>query len=498
MKRMAIAIILVVMLFAGCNEHTGNDNPETVEVAKKNDTESITPSHEKDENQVGNKVEIDNPPNSPYQDEIAYSIFEKGKSFQVGDLVIMGNYAHGVNYYIPIQWLVLEEKNGAVLLLSLYGISVEEFYDEFYFENTDLPEVITWENSTVRAWLNEVFFQSAFYKSEQECIKSSMIDTQDNSIYGTSGGESTQDYLFLLSEDEVKRYLDSDEERKTQTVPAMRPEYGVPENEVSSEDYNGWWLRSLGEYGDTISYVTTSGEVNMSGTTVWDSYIAVRPAMWVDLDSVRQYSEWLYGRKTVDDINRVDEGVYQQILHSLPEYKSSFESIGLSYKTVKELGLYDTYSSFVLVGEDAIKCVQMLGEQWCKADEGVGIREVRGNYSIFETSNTLNTIFMRDECIWELPSLKNQYIPRSFLLSTIDGTNQISEIEFTGYVKNMEEKEEMVGLINELLKLMNTGTEVSTKEPCGSYKLGSILLSISCVAGMYSEELGEYYNIRFY
>lgn len=504
MKKIAIVIILVVMLFVGCNIYTSEPNQEDVEATQKSGTESITLLHEKDEmitpdeNQVENNGETEELSNTLDLNEKIYSIFEKRKSFQEGDLVTFGNYAHSEYSYIPIQWVVLEEKNGALLLLSLYGISVEAFYDEYYFQEMEFPEEITWENSTVRAWLNDVFFQRAFYKSEQECIKNCTIYTQENSIYGTSGGENTKDYIFLLSEDEAKKYFCSDEERITKTVPAVDREYNILEKEVSPEDYDGWWLRSPGESGDTISYVTTYGEIVMSGTVAWDPFIAVRPAMWVDLNSVQQYSNWLHDSQSWGDARYVDEISYQQILRSLPEYETSSEPIGLSYKTVKEMGLYDNCSSLLLEGKASMESMQLLGEQWCRAEENTCIREKRGNYSMYETSDTLNTIFMRYEYIWDLPCEKNHYTPRFFLIKSIDGTNQISEIKLEGYVKNNDEKVELVDIINDILKMMNANMEVSLNGLCGSYQEESFKLLISNDVSLYGEEMGEYYCVRFY
>lgn len=417
------------------------------------------------------------------KDEIAYSIFEKGRSFQAGNLVTMGNYAHSGYSYIPIQWIVLEEKDGALLLLSLYGIDVQAFYDEFYFREGEVPDVITWENCTVRAWLNNVFFEKAFFISEQECIKCSTIGTPANSMYGTSGGGDTQDFIFLLSEDETKKYLSSAEERKTKTVP--------------SGD-NGWWLRSPGELGDTISYVTKDGEIDMSGTVAWESSVAVRPAMWVDLESVQQYSEWLYDQGAENDGKQVDEKSYQQILHSLPEYKPMMESTGVSYKSLIEWELYDTYSTSILEGEAYREQLQILGDQWCKAEDSTCIREKRGNYCIFETSQNVNTIFMRYDQIWERPCDGNHYLPRNFLIKSIEGTNRISEIQLEGYVKDAIEKEKLAEILKEILGLLNSDTVLDLNELCGTYQGESFRLMINSDASLYSEELGDHYYVRFY
>ena len=51
-------------------------------------------------------------------------------------------------------------------------------YDESY-------EYITWEESSLRAWLNEKFMNRTFSAEEKEKINITEIVNQDNPAYGT-------------------------------------------------------------------------------------------------------------------------------------------------------------------------------------------------------------------------------------------------------------------------------------------------------------------------
>ena len=60
----------------------------------------------------------------------------------------------------------------------------------------------TWENSSVRAWLNGPYYRT-FTEEERELIVKTHNSNPDSSEYGTSGGNDTDDDIFLLSLDEA-------------------------------------------------------------------------------------------------------------------------------------------------------------------------------------------------------------------------------------------------------------------------------------------------------
>lgn len=59
-----------------------------------------------------------------------------------------------------IEWLIIERKNGYMLLLSKYLLDSKKYYENF--------EPITWENSDIRNWLNTEFYNSAFSSIEKQ------------------------------------------------------------------------------------------------------------------------------------------------------------------------------------------------------------------------------------------------------------------------------------------------------------------------------------------
>ncbi|MBR1454471.1 MAG: hypothetical protein IJ593_07475, partial [Lachnospiraceae bacterium] len=105
----------------------------------------------------------------------------------------------------PIEWIVLEKSNNKALLLSKY-VFTNHTYNDDYVD-------ITWENSTIRKWLNSEYINTIFSKKEQGSILTTDVINNDNAKYGTKGGNNTKDKLFLLSIDEVNKYFSSDNQR---------------------------------------------------------------------------------------------------------------------------------------------------------------------------------------------------------------------------------------------------------------------------------------------
>ncbi len=199
------------------------------------------------------------------------------ESASVGDYIEFGAYEQDNNTSNgkePIEWRVLEVEGNRALLISEKALDCVEYNKEW--------KTITWEDCTLREWLNNEFINEAFSSSEKSQIPTVKVEAEDNSEFGTEAGNDTEDKVFLLSIDEAEMYFDSDDERICKPT-----EYAVANNADVEEDYGScwWWLRSPGFSQDSAAYVTTNGYVIESGLYVYNYYVAVRPALWVNLES---------------------------------------------------------------------------------------------------------------------------------------------------------------------------------------------------------------------
>lgn len=161
-----------------------------------------------------------------------------------------GNY-DGVKE--TLEWKVLDydEDGGKVLLISRYAVDKKTY-------NSTLED-ITWEECTLRSWLNEDFLYNAFNSSQQKLIIKSEIKNSDKNSYGISGGNDTKDRVFLLSYDEAKKY---DVGKATL---------------YDGTSITAYWLRTPGNTTITASYVDSSPRLGYKyiewSTTVSTKYL---------------------------------------------------------------------------------------------------------------------------------------------------------------------------------------------------------------------------------
>lgn len=166
-----------------------------------------------------------------------------------------------------LEWLVLDEKDGKLLLLSRYALTCLPFNES--------GENCTWETSSVRAWLNGEFLETAFSPDLAGTICTTKIENERYSK-GADCGNDTEDKIFLLSEYEADHYFARDSQRRAQAS-------GMCEADTN-ENGNCWWmLRTMGNSSKNVMGVHEAGGLNYSGRSI-DEPRAIRPVMWVESD----------------------------------------------------------------------------------------------------------------------------------------------------------------------------------------------------------------------
>ncbi len=202
---------------------------------------------------------------------------EQLKDIKVGNYIKFGAYEQDNNTSNgkeDVEWLVLEVKDGKALVISKYALDCKP-YNTIY---TD----VTWETCTLRKWLNSNFLGVAFSADEKAMIPTVTVSADKNPEYSTNPGNTTQDQVFLLSITEANKYFSSDSARQCKPT-----EYAVAGGAyVSSSNGNcWWWLGSPGNYQNYAAYVNSDGDVLGGGNFVNIVSCAVRPALWIDLNS---------------------------------------------------------------------------------------------------------------------------------------------------------------------------------------------------------------------
>ncbi len=148
----------------------------------------------------------------------------------VGDEVTFGGY----------DWYVIDKRTDGVTLL------MKESFSRIAYHNVNT--VITWKDSSLRAYLNKDFYNSF---SDDDRAKIALTNNANS-----NNGDDTADYIYLLSVTEANT-LDS----------------GIRNCD------SDWWLRSTGTLSSFwAAFVNQSGTVDEGGDDV-DYAKGVRPAL---------------------------------------------------------------------------------------------------------------------------------------------------------------------------------------------------------------------------
>lgn len=134
-----------------------------------------------------------------------------------------------------VLWTILKTEQDRMLLITKDSVENIAFNDEV--------KNITYENSTIRDWLN-----SGFVKEFSEGQKERILKQTENS----------DDEIFILNNEEYEEYSKN----------------------LSFNTDSDWWLRTKTPAG--MMFVNEAGVVNETGESVVRA-IGVRPCVWISL-----------------------------------------------------------------------------------------------------------------------------------------------------------------------------------------------------------------------
>ena len=181
-------------------------------------------------------------------------------SHRIGDTVTFGSFEQDNNLENgteSIEWIVIDVRDGEMMLLSKYGLDVRQFGKPLGSDD--------WYSSQIRKWLNNDFYSIAFTGEEQACIK-------ETSVYNGEMGVSkyTDAKIFLLSREEVREMR--------ARIPVCEPTEYAKNQHWPNRDT--WWLRTSAVKASIGSvYIFDNNEIRISSCD--KENIMVRPAMWV-------------------------------------------------------------------------------------------------------------------------------------------------------------------------------------------------------------------------
>ena len=188
--------------------------------------------------------------------------------------ITFGSYPQQNDTKESIEWLVLQEKEGQMLLVSRYCLASLPWHNQ--------KTAVTWDVSDIRRWLNGEFLETAFSKTEQAAIVRTHLDNRDQLGNGTPVGADTEDRIFLLNAIDALVLLYDEGYRVKPTPYAISQ--GVYVNQIGD---CAWWLRSPGKIPTSPSYFNSHGDIGTRNHEVQETIIGVRPALWVNKENIK-------------------------------------------------------------------------------------------------------------------------------------------------------------------------------------------------------------------
>ncbi|MBQ9506325.1 MAG: InlB B-repeat-containing protein [Clostridia bacterium] len=191
-----------------------------------------------------------------------------------------GYYTGNVYYfkYEPLTWKVLDPSAGYVVCQSI--VDAQMYQNLIYQSGGNYYQGVGSSNyanhyatGTLREWLNDDFYNTAFTASQKEKIKTT---SQDNSGYnGVYNSAATNDKIFLLSYVDATNsaYLFSSNEDRQGTA----TDYTKAQGLWVSGGHSLWWLRTPSSKTKNGSYIDVYG-IPTGDNENDDTLKGIRPA----------------------------------------------------------------------------------------------------------------------------------------------------------------------------------------------------------------------------
>ncbi len=241
-----------------------------------------------------------------------------------------------------IEWLILDvdEEENRALLVSYYALDVLPF---------DISkDVVSWNESSIREWLNHDFYETAFTEEEKQVILTTEIEngeSQNNPDWPADVSEDTEDKVFLLSAAEYLKYFPFKDK-------CPYTAYAQDRGNLIFKETGSWWLRSPGKKAGEFC-VADKGKVTSRAA---NKATGICPAIWVDyskdmsdfpferfvnaIELEDDYGEYLKAFEIFDSLGTYEYGFYFAA-ESLLKY--SIESEDNDEERIQRLLNYQKY-----------------------------------------------------------------------------------------------------------------------------------------------------------
>ena len=191
--------------------------------------------------------------------------------YKVGDSVFFGLYEQDNDFSNgaeKIEWQVLAVQDDKILVISNEALDCQPYNSS--------GSNISWEDCTLREWLNNHFINTAFTEDEKNKISMVTVPADKSNV---GNDIDTNDKVFLLSLSELNEYFAPGDARKCIAT-------AYAESKGANGSYHGecwWWLRSACEPVGNTNFLNYVGPTYGADSGASNISRAVRPAMWLEI-----------------------------------------------------------------------------------------------------------------------------------------------------------------------------------------------------------------------
>lgn len=196
-----------------------------------------------------------------------------------------------------IEWIVLNNDENTMLLISKYAL-ITTGYCDVEKMNNDLS-FLEWENSLIREVCHG-FYKTAFSPAEKSILLSKQAIFDDNTI---------EDYVFLLSEEEIRLYMPNINLRKANPTQHALNKGACVGWTDDTREYTPWWImpqvnemkyghifapngKEYGKHKEIYpKAVFQNGDIQYHGRNIYRNDFTLRPCILVDCKKFKSMQE---------------------------------------------------------------------------------------------------------------------------------------------------------------------------------------------------------------
>lgn len=243
----------------------------------------------------------------------------------------------------PIRWRVLAVHGYDAFLISDKNLDVRPY-------NTSANPT-TWENSSLRKWLNTTFLNTAFTPAEQQAIMNTCVSNPNNPYFGTFGGNTTTDKIYLPSLSEISQlsygFFPDIRVRNHARLGTNTPYVASKLSMNASNRADCYWLRSPGYISSYACRVNEIGYGDIYGLSANTTDFAVRPVIHLNLGYYRYWRKGADIQSANDIVSHKNSASKTKISKpaqtkiSLAKFLPKKHTIKVKYKKIKNVTGYE-------------------------------------------------------------------------------------------------------------------------------------------------------------